>query len=155
RAEQGPLEAWLAVILRNAWISWRRARRLRAQPMGDHEREVLAMTTAPWEEADVEIVLTAPLSAADVRQAASGPRWLRVEVLCRGGLWQKPLANRREEWLRDYEQARQIRVPRPFPPDDFRLLETSQARLRPLAKLLGYPPNTLSVRWSRTRHRLY
>jgi hypothetical protein len=151
--ERHPLEAWLKGVLRNAWIS-RHRRRKPDEPMGDYDSEVPDTTAGPWEVCDVETLLTVPFPEADLLRIDSWPPALRVEVVSLAGLSQKVPAERWEGWLTDYERARQIRLPRPFPPDDVRQHDRERTRFRLFAELFDYSPNLLSVRWKRGRDRL-
>ena len=84
-------------------------------------------------------------------------RWAvhqRVELLCLGGLWLKVPPEEWDAWVDEYERSRDLCLSRPFPPEDFFSHETPQDRMRPLADVLCYPPNTLTQRWRRQHKRL-
>jgi len=157
------LEPWLEQVIRRRWISAARSPEQRdreAAPPWDEP----AAGGIDWNALFQATDFLAPFSTADLDRLQHGLETKgrpdpgavvrdRVELLCLGGLWPKA-APRWPAWLADYEQLRQRKLTRPFPPSSFVLLLTPKERLPVLADLLGDRQNTLAVRWSRRRHLL-
>jgi hypothetical protein len=146
RPDLGSAVRWLAQVLRNCWRSERRRDR---PPVG---ADATAMhSPAPFVTVDVALDLTATFSPADLGRVHAWDTRARVEVLTLSGLWPKVPPHDWEAWLEMYEGVRTLNLHRPFPPDEFLLLEDPQDRMAPLAERLGYPANTLAQRWRRGR----
>ncbi len=139
------LVAWLRTVLRNLWVSGRRERERQRRALEGFARAHCDSQVAAW---DV-VAFAETLSAADLARIASWDYRPRVELLCLSGLWPLIPAPQWEAWLADYERLRRRPLSRPFPPDAILCCDEPAHRLRPLAELLGYSPNTLDRRWLR------
>jgi hypothetical protein len=73
----------------------------------------------------------------------------RVETLAVTVLWLKVPAERWEAWLCDYEQKRNLSLPRPFPPEEVLRQEEQNHRCATLGQLLGCTPAALTQRYYR------
>jgi hypothetical protein len=141
------MRAWLGTVLRNLWVSNRRQRARRQQALevvaGREHDPGVTRDLAPRPE---------PLSDTDLGRLEKWACRRRVEVLCLAGLWPYAPAPRWASWLVEYERLRSRDLGRPFPLDDVLFCDEPADRLRPLAQALGYSPNTLAVRWLRSKH---
>jgi DNA-directed RNA polymerase specialized sigma24 family protein len=149
RPERGALQTWLVRVLRRCWADFlRERRRHRHTPLGDVSVPGDA-ETPNWSGLAGCPELTAPFSPGDLAVLHGWTATARLELLCLAGLWHKVPRLQWAAWLDDYEAARGLALPRPFPPPEFDWLEDRAARTGPLAALLGCPPNTLTQRWLR------
>jgi DNA-directed RNA polymerase specialized sigma24 family protein len=153
--DTGPLEAWLAVTLRNLWRS--RLRRLRrllpTVAIGEREASAPVNSPTPWGHA-IDL-LGIPFPEGDLNVIRGWPSRDRVEALSMSGLYVKLPSDVWELFLAEYEQTVRIVLPRPFPPLAVTAAADPRSRTRPLATALGIDkPNTLSVRWGRVKQRL-
>jgi DNA-directed RNA polymerase specialized sigma24 family protein len=141
------LEAWLYTVLHNLWVTDRRERLRRRRTLERFARQRRDPSPLNWDGA----ALSGPLSGADLERIAGWSCRRRVELLCLTGLCRLVPAERWEEWLADYERARQVKLGRPFPPDEILLCDEQAERQRPLAECLGCSANALAVSWLRSK----
>jgi hypothetical protein len=140
------LRGWLVTVLRNLWVSDRRRRRCRQQAVEECARRQRAPAAASDSLCPIK-----SLSGGDLDRIVQWDCRRRVEVLAMAGLWPNVPSRRWESWLVEYEGLRRRVLGRPFPGDDVLCCDEPAERLRPLAGVLGYTPNTLAVRWLRSK----
>ena len=146
-----PFDPWLRSVLRRNWIDrqreWgrRESRTSRLHPEEGYLDETF------WER-----LSDLPYTVAELARIAGWGPVIRVENLCLGGQWWRVPEGVWGRWVGEYESARGIVLPRPFPPRESWEWWAAADRMRRWNESFAYPaPGNLSVRWCHHRHLLW